>query len=240
MAGFHQQSTTASITAYGASSWVYRARSHRSVKYRFLAHYHPYTDELIEQPQPPTASHALLDPEYHAIAGRAAGAGRLHARRRSPGAVPAARDRRQRRRAVLDLQLGAVLPHPRADRHPPVARTSASRRPSAGSTTSSTRRATTPASPCRSGSGSFLRFRAGDLHRVHRRDAAQARRGHRQRAQDAAREGRSTAWRDKPFQPHVIARGRALAYQLNVRDEVPRQPHRMGRLPVPPGHRSRR
>jgi hypothetical protein len=24
------------------------------------------------------------------------------------------------------------------------------------------------------------------------------------------------AWRDKPFQPHVIARGRALAYQLNV------------------------
>ena len=25
-----------------------------------------------------------------------------------------------------------------------------------------------------------------------------------------------TSWRDKPFQPHVIARGRALAYQLNV------------------------
>jgi hypothetical protein len=25
-----------------------------------------------------------------------------------------------------------------------------------------------------------------------------------------------TAWRDKPFQPHVIARGRYLAYQLNV------------------------
>src|ERR1043165_5226254 len=24
------------------------------------------------------------------------------------------------------------------------------------------------------------------------------------------------AWRDKPFQPHVIARGRYLAYQLNV------------------------
>ncbi len=41
------------------------------------------------------------------------------------------------------------------------------------------------------------------------------------------------AWRDKPFQPHVVARGAALAYQIQRGDEVPRQPGRLGRPPVP-------
>ncbi len=44
------------------------------------------------------------------------------------------------------------------------------------------------------------------------------------------------AWKNNPFDPHLIARFRPVAYQKQRRDEVHRQPHRLGRQPVPPGH----
>ena len=51
---------------------------------------------------------------------------------------------------------------------------------------------------------------------------------------------RSRQWRDNPFQPHVIARGRDRRLPDERGDEVPRQPHRLGRLACSARTRSRR
>ena len=43
-------------------------------------------------------------------------------------------------------------------------------------------------------------------------------------------------WREHPFDPHLLARLRTGRLPGDGRDEVPRQPDRVGRSAVPPGH----
>ena len=74
------------------------------------------------------------------------------------------------------------------------------------------------------------------LHRsAHRHPAVQDRRPEHARAARSWNSP-STSGATKPFKPHVVARFRPVAYQKAHADEVHRQPHGMGRLPVPARH----
>lgn len=213
MASFHYANTVDSIAAFGQHSWVYLKGSTRKVDYRFLVHYHPYTDELIERLNL-NGLNALLDPVYLETLDAPL----------SP--------------AVYTLGANALTPFPRhkidvADDGPyapynwelffhiPVliaTHLSKNQRFEEAQRwfhyvfdpTSNDTSVPVPRRFWR-----FLRFReettpefiaelltrlaeGADSELVSRMEKA------------------ITAWRDRPFQPHVIARGRALAYQLNV------------------------
>ena len=151
-ANFHE-TITDFRTKDGDLVWVQQGRQRRRVKYGLTPHYHPWTDELIRKLNTDGLP-ALLDAKWQSTLVSTLTPGFYTTGPAFTGTFPKDVIDVSDDGPVLDLQLGAVLPRPGADRGAPVARTSGSRRRSAGSTTSSTRPAPTRRSTRRSGSGS--------------------------------------------------------------------------------------
>jgi hypothetical protein len=63
--GFHDTMIDLSVRPAGIARWVVKEVPQRTVDYRLYAHYHPYCDELIEKLNLDGLS-ALLDPKFHA------------------------------------------------------------------------------------------------------------------------------------------------------------------------------
>ena len=213
MTSFHVAQTTASIKQTGASAWVYAFKSYRTVNYRLFTHYHPYTDELIERLNL-SGLDALLDPEYH-----------------KDLTVPLAP-------AVYTPGPYALTPFPQHEIdvsddgpysiynwelffHVPVlVATHLSKNQRFEEAQRWFHYVFDPT--CNDASvpiprrfWRFLRFREETtpefIAELLRKLAEGTDSELKTRMEKAI-----TSWRDKPFQPHVIARGRALAYQLNV------------------------
>lgn len=209
---FHDYTLSAE-TAEGLSSWIIWRRSSRRVDYRFSAHYHPFTDELIEQLNL-NGLDALLDPRFHAGL--------------DTPLVP----------AVYTLGAYAATPFPIQDIdladdgpyaiynwelffHAPVLiATHLSKNQRFAEAQRWFHYVFDPTSdeddiPAPQRFWKFLRFREettpefiDDLLSGLAEGTDNELKARLQKA--------ITAWRKKPFQPHVIARGRALAYQINV------------------------
>ena len=150
-------------------------------------------------------------------------------------AVPEARDRRQRRRPVLDLQLGAVLPRAAADRDAPEQEPALR----GGAALVPLRVRPDEHRHRDAGAAAVLEVPAlppGDDAGVHRRDAD------RSSPKPATSELKTRIEKAitgvaRQAVPAARGRPRPLPRLPDERgDEVPRQPHRVGRHPVPPGH----
>jgi Tc toxin complex TcA C-terminal TcB-binding domain len=210
---FHDSATNLQVQASGISSWVNLYQSYRRVNYRFLAHYHPYTDELIER----LNLHGLdklLDPVYHESL-----------------TVPITP-------SVYTLGSNTLTPFPEhkidVDDDGPYAiynwelffhvpvmiATHLSKNQRFDEAQhwfhyvfDPTNNETAVPAPRRF--WRFLRFREETTPEFITELLTKLAEGT-DNALKARVEKAITAWRDRPFQPHVIARGRALAYQLNV------------------------
>lgn len=62
---FHDTENELDISKAGKGHWVVSYKPQRTVDYQFYAHYHPYTDELIEKLNI-EGLQSLLDPKYQA------------------------------------------------------------------------------------------------------------------------------------------------------------------------------
>ena len=60
---FHDTANELALSKAGTGHWVVNYKPQRIVDYQFHAHYHPYTDELIEKLNL-DGLQSLLDPEY--------------------------------------------------------------------------------------------------------------------------------------------------------------------------------
>jgi hypothetical protein len=210
---FHDQVTQATLGVSGIADWVQRYRSYRRVDYRFAAHYHPFTDELIERLNLHGLD-ALLDARYHEDL-------------ETPltPAVYATGPRVSAPFPVHEIDVSDDGPYSVYNWelffHAPVLiATHLSKNQRFAEAQHWFHHVFDPTSdeddvPAPERYWKFLRFRketapefVGELLR--------------KLAEGTDNELRTrleiaiTAWRDKPFQPHVIARGRALAYQLGV------------------------
>jgi hypothetical protein len=210
---FHDYTVQQAITAADASNWVYWRRSYRRVDYSIANHYHPFTDTLIEKLNVDGLP-ALLDATYQASLTAPLAPTVYVPGSNASGTFP------DHEIDVSDAGAYSIYNWEMFFHAPVLIATHLSKNQRFEEaqrwfhfvfdpTTTDT---STPA-PARF--WKFLRFRqettpdqiaklltelaeGTDSELVSRMETA------------------IQAWRDKPFQPHVIARGRALAYQTNV------------------------
>lgn len=213
MASFHETVTNASVQAHGANAWVVLYQSYRTVNYRFLAHYHPYTDELIERLNVHGLD-ALLDPEYHKslTVPLSPAAYTLGGNTLTPfpkHEIDVADDGPY---AIYNWELFFHVPVLIATHLSKNQRFEEAQRwfhyvfdPTSNET----------GIPVPRRFWRFLRFREETTPEFITEMLTKLAEGTDSELKTRV-EKAITAWRDKPFQPHVIARGRALAYQLNV------------------------
>ncbi len=211
---FHATASELATSKAGIANWVVTLVPQRTIDYRVFAHYHPYTDELIEKLNL-DGLQALLDPVFH-------------------------------KSLEKPLEPQIYIPGPNTDQHPfPIHDIDVSgsgaysvynwelffHAPLAVAVHLSTNqrfeeaqrwfhRIFDPTSTDTSVSApqrfwKFLSFRkettpefiADILTALSKLEDSEIKSGIINNIQK---------WRDKPFQPHVVARGRYLAYQLNV------------------------
>jgi hypothetical protein len=207
---FHDLSASAAV-AGGAAKWVGIRRSWRRVDYRFSAHYHPFTDALIEQLNV-NGLDALLDPAFHEDL-----ATPLAPSRYSVGSFVAGEFPRE------EIDLADDGPYSIYNWelffHAPVLiATHLSKNQRFAEAQRWFHFVFDPTTDEDGGPERFwrfLRFRDESepefVAEMLRKLADGTDSELKSRLEKAIKE-----WRRKPFQPHVIARQRALAYQLNV------------------------
>ena len=211
--GFHQSMDSLAIQQGGVAAWVTKKVPKRVVDYRFFVHYHPYTDELIQKLTREGLA-AFLDVNYHATLHQD-----LHPNLYKAGPHAAANFPRHEidvsddgAYSVYNWELFFHAPLAIACHLSKNQRFDEAQRwfhyifdPT------STDMSVEP--PTRF--WKFLRFRQetetefiGELLRALAEPGTSELKSRIEKA--------ITTWRDHPFQPHVVARTRYLAYQLNV------------------------
>jgi hypothetical protein len=209
---FHDYAVSVDV-AKGASSWTILRRSSRRVDYRFSAHYHPFTDELIEQLNL-NGLDALLDPRFHAdlkspLVPSVYGLGSYTSTPFPTEEIDVADDGPY---ALYNWELFF---------HAPVLiATHLSKNQRFAEAQRWFHYVFDPTSdeddiPAPQRFWKFLRFREETTTEFIGELLTKLAEGTDNELK-VRLEKAITAWRKKPFQPHVIARGRALAYQLNV------------------------
>jgi hypothetical protein len=210
---FHDYSVNAEIKGQGIAKWVIDARPSRTVDYRFSAHYHPLTDALIEQLNV-NGLDALLDARWQETLTQP-----LAPQLYTPGAhtlAPFPSDEID----VADSGPYAIYNWELFFHAPVLIATHLSKNQRFAEAQRwfhyvfdpTTHEVDVPA-PRRY--WKFLRFRHETTPELIGELLTKLAEGTDSELK-ARLETAITAWRDKPFQPHVIARGRVLAYQLNV------------------------
>jgi hypothetical protein len=206
---FHASADELAIAAAGAAHWVVTYKPQRTVDYRFHTHYHPYTDELIEKLNL-EGLEALLDPVFHDDLERKLDPDFYHFGNNVKAPLPiheidVSNDGPY---AVYNWELFFHVPLSVAVHLSVNQRFEEAQRwfhrifdPTCTDTSV----------PPPQRFWKFLRFRQettpefiADLMKELNRP------------EDSELKKSIQAWRDKPFQPHVVARGRYLSYQLNV------------------------
>src|SRR5215207_454089 len=209
---FHDYAVSKEI-AKGASNWIKVRRSSRIVDYRFSAHYHPFTDELIEQLNL-NGLPALLDPNFHADleAPLVPTVYTVGSHTSTPFPVQEIDVADDGPYAVYNWELFFHAPVLIATHLSKNQRFADAQRWFHYVFDPTTDEDDVPA-PQRF--WRFLRFRDETTPEFIGELLTKLADGTDNELK-ARLEKAITAWRKKPFQPHVIARGRALAYQLNV------------------------
>ena len=210
---FHDYGVMQVLGAAGEGNWVVRSHSRRRVDYLFSAHYHPFVDALIERLNVDGLA-ALLDARYHASLTRP-----LAPNVYAPGPYALAPFPKHEIEVADD---GAYsLYNWELFFHAPVLiATHLSKNQRFEEAQRWFHFVFDPTSdehdvPVPQRFWKFLRFREETTPELIDKLLLEL-------AKDTDSELKKRletaiqAWRDKPFQPHVIARGRALAYQTNV------------------------
>jgi hypothetical protein len=210
---FHETEVSASISVGGVGAWVHTLRPRREVDYSFATHYHPYADTLIERLNV-DGLEALLDARYHATLERD-----LAPTLYEPGVFSVTPFPKHK----IDLSdAGAYsLYNWELFFHAPVLIAShLSKNQRFEEAQRWFHRVFDPTSdeddiPVPRRFWKFLRFREETTPELIDQLLLDLAKGTDSELKTRL-ETAIQAWRDKPFQPHVIARGRALAYQTNV------------------------
>jgi Tc toxin complex TcA C-terminal TcB-binding domain len=208
---FHNAAAMSQVVESGLHKQIWW-RPSREVYYRFSGHYHPFTDELIEKLNRDGLA-ALLDPDYHASLRRALAPDRYQPAPHVTAPFPVEEI------DVSDDGAYAIYNWELFFHAPVLVATHLSKNQRFAEAQKWFHHVFDPTStadePAPERFWRFLRFRqetsptfAGDL--LAQLSAA-GESDVKRRVEKAIQ-----AWRDKPFQPHVVARGRFLAYQLNV------------------------
>lgn len=209
---FHDTTAAAQLATDGIANWWYRYRPERIVHYQFLLHYHPYVETLIERLNTGGLT-ALLDPTWQASLTKP-----LAPNLYQPGA-DVATPFPQHEIDVSDDGPYAIYNWELFFHAPLLIAVHLSTNQRFEEAQGWFHRifdptSTDPVAPPQR-FWKFLRFRQetsteliGDMLEALSDPAASPLK---QRVEQSIK-----AWRDKPFQPHVIARGRYLAYQFNV------------------------
>lgn len=211
---YHDTSVTASLAENGIGSWVYaEAYPRRNVDYRFFNHYHPYSEELVET-LTRDGLPAMLDVNYQASLVEGLVPSRYElgkwVEKPFPGHEIDVSDGGAY--AIYNWELGFHVPVSIAVHLSKNQRFAEAQHwfhfifdPT------STDKSVPP--PQRF--WKFLRFRQETtpefIHTLLLELAKGTDSELKKRIEQAI-----VAWRDRPFRPHVIARGRYLAYQMNV------------------------
>jgi len=210
---FHDTTIVQSMKSRNVIDWVIAFLPQRTVDYHFEAHYHPYVEELIEKLNT-DGLQALLDPVYQAALARPLAPALYHPGTHVVGDFP--KDEidvsDDGPYSVYNWELFFHAPllvavHLSTNQRFKEAQTWFHRIFDPTSTD--------PTVPPPQRFWKFLRFRqeitpefiADLLNALAQPGDSELKRRIEKSIQ---------AWRDKPFQPHVIARSRYLAYQLNV------------------------
>jgi len=209
---FHETSIRNEYAALAVESWVYQQRPRRNVDYRFFAHYHPYTETLIEKLNT-DGLEAMLEVNYVQDLQQSL------APFYTPGSALAGNFPRHEidvsddgPYAVYNWELFFHAPLSIAVQLSRNQRFAEAQKwfhfifdPTSNDKTV----------PPPQRFWKFLRFRQET-----KTEFIQEMLTELAKAEDSVLKQRMEksiqAWRDKPFQPHVIARGRYLAYQVNV------------------------
>jgi hypothetical protein len=212
MTSFHDYQTTTAIKDLSVAGWVTQ-HAFRRVDYSFLAHYHPYTDELIERLNLHGLD-ALLDASYHESleADLAPAIYGLGGRTLTPFPKHEIDISDEGPYSIYNWELffhAPVLIGTHLSKNQRFAEAQHWFHYVFDPTSNKTDL------PVPERFWKFLRFRQetspdfiGEMLTKLAEGTDNELKTRLERA--------ISAWRDKPFQPHVIARGRALAYQLNV------------------------
>jgi hypothetical protein len=207
---FHDTTNEMAIKEAGRAHWVVTYKPQRRVDYRFYAHYHPYTDELIEKLNL-DGLQALFDPEFHAGLDR-----ELKPDFYQPSSTYVKSPFPKHEIDVSDDGPYSVYNWELFFHAPLLVAVHLSVNQRFEEAQRWFHRIFDPTCtdtsvPPPQRFWKFLRFRQettpefiADLLKELSESG------------DTDLEKSIQAWRDKPFQPHVIARGRYLAYQLNV------------------------
>jgi hypothetical protein len=210
---FHDTEIASVLSYKGLGKWVVETRSKREVDYDFKTHYHPYVDTLIERLNIDGLP-ALLDARYHATLERA-----LAPNVYAPGPFAAAPFPKHEIDVADDgpysLYNWELFFHA-----PVLIATHLSKNQRFEEAQRWFHFVFDPMSdehdiPVPQRFWKFLRFReetTPELIGTLLEELAKGTDSELKTRMETAIQ----AWRDKPFQPHVIARGRALAYQTNV------------------------
>ncbi len=210
---FHARVLTEEMRNVDAFQWYFRQRRKRTVGYRVEAHYHPYTDELIRKLNTDGLD-ALLDAGYHATLTRALSPSRYTAGPNLVGDVPSEQIdvSDDGPYAIYNWELFFHAPllvavHLSKNQRFEDAQTWFHHIFDPTSTDESV--------PAPQRFWKFLRFRQETdpqfVTEILQELSSGVDSELKRRTEKAIQ-----AWRDNPFQPHVVARGRSLAYQMNV------------------------
>src|SRR5436190_23801266 len=210
---FHDYGVMQVLGATGEGKWVVRSHSRRVVDYAFSAHYHPFADTLIERLNVDGLA-ALLDARYHASLARP-----LAPNVYAPGPNALA-PFPQHQIEVADDGAYSLYNWELLFHAPVLIATHLSKNQRFEEAQRWFHFVFDPTSdehdvPVPQRFWKFLRFRDETTPELIDKLLLELAKG----TDSELRKRLETAiqsWRDKPFQPHVIARGRALAYQTNV------------------------
>ena len=209
---FHTQALDYQIQSKTQAEWVIKKRARRDIKYKFSAHYHPYTDELIETLNRDGLP-ALLDAKYHEDL----------TQNLTNWYVPGAYAITPFPKEEIDVSDDgpyAIYNWELLFHAPLIVAVHLSKNQRFAEAqkwfhfifdpTSNDKSVPSPQRFWR-----FLRFRKETKTEFIQELLTELAKGEDNELKERL-EKSVQAWRDKPFQPHVIARTRYLAYQLNV------------------------
>jgi hypothetical protein len=210
---FHEYEVSNILSPEGLGGWVLLSRQKREVDYAFSAHYHPYVDALIERLNV-NGLPALLDASYQASLARPLAPNVYAPGPYAYGAFP------QHEIDVADDGPYSLYNWELFFHAPVLIATHLSKNQRFEEAQRWFHFVFDPTSdehdiPVPQRFWKFLRFRNETTPELIDQMLVELAKGTDSELKTRV-ETAIQAWRDKPFQPHVIARGRALAYQTNV------------------------